>query len=89
MASSEKTASRAPKSAARLLDQATFGPTLNDIQHVQTVGLQAYLNEQFATPVTLEPDITTPPPTLCATNTVPCQQAEWWQACRKVRERSW
>jgi uncharacterized protein (DUF1800 family) len=68
------------QSAARLLDQATFGPTLNDIQHVQTVGFQAYLNEQFAMPVTLEPDITTPPPTLCATNTVPCQQAEWWQA---------
>jgi uncharacterized protein (DUF1800 family) len=68
------------QSAARLLDQATFGPTLNDIQHVQSVGLQAYLNEQFALPVTLEPDIATPPPTLCATNTVPCQQAEWWQA---------
>ena len=27
------------QSAARLLDQATFGPTLTDIQHVQTVGL--------------------------------------------------
>ncbi len=67
------------QSASRLLDQATFGPTLTDIAHVQSVGLQAYLNEQFATPTTLEPDITTPPPTLCATNTVPCQQAEWWQ----------
>ena len=68
------------QSAARLLDQATFGPTLTDIQHVETVGLQGYLNEQFALPATLEPDITTPPPTLCATNTIPCQQAEWWQA---------
>ncbi len=67
------------QSAARLLDQATFGPTLTDIQHVETVGLQGYLTEQFAKPTTLEPDITTPPPTLCATNTVPCQQAEWWQ----------
>jgi uncharacterized protein (DUF1800 family) len=68
------------QSAARLLDQATFGPTLTDIAHVQTVGLQGYLNEQFAMTPTLEPDITTPPPTLCATNTIPCQQAEWWQA---------
>jgi uncharacterized protein (DUF1800 family) len=68
------------QSSARLLDQATFGPTLTTIQHVQTVGLQGYLNEQFALPPTLEPDITTPPPTLCATNTIPCQQAEWWQA---------
>jgi uncharacterized protein (DUF1800 family) len=67
------------QSAARLLDQATFGPTLTDIQHVQMVGLQTYLNEQFATPTTLEPDIAATPPTLCATNTVPCQQAEWWQ----------
>jgi len=65
--------------AARLLDQATFGPTLTDIQHVETVGLQGYLNEQFAMAPTLEPDIATTPPTLCATNTVPCEQAEWWQ----------
>lgn len=65
--------------AARLLDQATFGPTLTDIQHVETVGLQAYLNEQFAMPTTIEPDIASPPPTLCATNAIPCQQAEWWQ----------
>jgi len=66
--------------AARLLDQATFGPTLSDIQHVETVGLQGYLNEQFALTPTLEPDIPATPPTLCTTNTVPCQQAEWWQA---------
>jgi uncharacterized protein (DUF1800 family) len=67
-------------SAARLLDQATFGPTLTDIQHVEAVGLQGYLTEQFALPATIEPDIAATPPTLCATNTVPCQQAEWWQA---------
>jgi uncharacterized protein (DUF1800 family) len=67
------------QSAARLLDQASFGPTLTDIQSVETIGLQAYLNQQFATPTTLEPDITNPPPTACATNTIPCQQSEWWQ----------
>jgi uncharacterized protein (DUF1800 family) len=67
------------QSAARLLDQATFGPTLTDIAHVQSVGLPAYLTEQFATPTTIEPDITTPPPTACATDVTPCQQSEWWQ----------
>src|ERR1039457_1098836 len=68
------------ESASRLLDQATFGPTLTDIAHVQAVGLQGYLNEQFAMTPTLEPDIATPPPTLCASSTIACQQAEWWQA---------
>jgi hypothetical protein len=57
--------------AARLLDQATFGPTLTDIQNVESIGLQAYLNAQFTTPATLEPDIAATPPALCATNTVP------------------
>ena len=66
-------------SAARLLDQATFGPTLNDIQHVQTVGLSAYLTEQFAVPVTVLPDIATPTPTICVNSTIPCEQSEWWQ----------
>jgi uncharacterized protein (DUF1800 family) len=68
------------QSAARLLDQATFGPTLTDIQTVQSEGLPAYLNAQFATATTVEPDIAATPPTLCATNTIPCQQGEWWQA---------
>jgi uncharacterized protein (DUF1800 family) len=34
--------------AARLLDQSTFGPTPALIQHVEQVGMQAFLNEQFA-----------------------------------------
>jgi uncharacterized protein (DUF1800 family) len=67
------------QSAARLLDQATFGPTLTDIQTVESEGLPAYLTAQFNTPTTIEPDIAATPPTLCATNTIPCQQAEWWQ----------
>jgi uncharacterized protein (DUF1800 family) len=65
--------------AARLLDQATFGPTMTDINHVVTVGQSAYLTEQFAAPATVLPAISTPPPTLCATNLIPCQQSEWWQ----------
>jgi uncharacterized protein (DUF1800 family) len=39
--------------AARFLEQSTFGPTPASIQHLQQVGFQAFLNEQFsATPST-------------------------------------
>src|SRR5271155_5673938 len=34
--------------AARLLEQATFGVTAGDLAHVQSVGIDAYINEQFA-----------------------------------------
>ena len=34
--------------AARLLEQATFGVTANDVAHVQSVGINTYLNEQLA-----------------------------------------
>ena len=67
------------QTAARLLDQATFGPTLNDINHVQLVGVTGYITEQFAVPTTLLPDIATPPPAICATNLLPCEQSEWWK----------
>ncbi len=66
-------------SAARLLDQATFGPTLTDIQHVQNVGMNAFLAEQFSMPTTLMPDISNPAPAVCTNSTLPCEQSEWWQ----------
>jgi uncharacterized protein (DUF1800 family) len=65
--------------AARLLDQSSFGPTLAAIQHVQTVGLDPYITEQLGTAQTVLPDISTPPPTVCATTYLPCEQSEWWQ----------
>jgi uncharacterized protein (DUF1800 family) len=34
--------------AARLLEQATFGVTASDVAHVQSVGIDAYINEQLA-----------------------------------------
>ncbi len=73
--------------AARLLDQATFGPTAADIQHVQTVGLDAYITEQLTAPPTLLPAITVPPPTICATNLIPCEQSEWWQAALTANDQ--
>ncbi len=68
--------------AARLLDQASFGPTAAAIQHVQTVGIDGYISEQFATPTTLLAAIpTTPLPALCLANNTayPCAESEWWQ----------
>jgi uncharacterized protein (DUF1800 family) len=68
-------------SAARLLDQATFGPTMADIQHVQAVGLNAYLTEQFAEPTsTLAAISVNPLPAVCLGNNTPypCAESEWW-----------
>src|SRR5579863_2636570 len=42
--------------ASRFLDQASFGPDAPTVAHVQTVGLEGYLNEQFTAPVSPYPD---------------------------------
>jgi uncharacterized protein (DUF1800 family) len=36
--------------AVRFLEQATFGPTLESVAHVQQVGFEAFLDQQFALP---------------------------------------
>lgn len=41
--------------AARFLEQSTWGPTPQLIAHVQQVGFQAFLNEQFSAPVSTYP----------------------------------
>jgi uncharacterized protein (DUF1800 family) len=68
--------------AARFLDQSSFGPTAASITAVQTLGIDAYLKQQFATPTTLlVPIPTSPLPALCLANnsTYPCAESEWWQ----------
>jgi uncharacterized protein (DUF1800 family) len=67
--------------AARLLDQATFGPTQTDIQHVRQVGLDGYITEQFNTPDTPLANIPSPLPAICLTSNTPtvCEESEWWQ----------
>jgi uncharacterized protein (DUF1800 family) len=68
--------------AARLLDQASFGPTVATIAHVQSVGVNGYLTEQFAQPATTLAAVPTNPlPTLCfaANNPRVCAESEWWQ----------
>jgi len=69
------------QTAARLLDQATFGPTATDIQHVQQVGVDAYLTEQFAEPTsTLAAIPDNPLPAVCVNNKnpYPCAESQWW-----------
>ena len=39
-------------SAGRFLEQATFGPTKADLAHLQQIGVNAWLTEQFNTPET-------------------------------------
>ena len=66
--------------ASRLLDQASFGPTLSTIAHVQSVGIEGYLQEQFTVPPTLfRPFSYAAPLTSCtATALTFCVQSEWW-----------
>jgi uncharacterized protein (DUF1800 family) len=68
--------------AARLLDQATFGPTLATIQGVQSIGLDAWITQQFNTPDTPLVNIPSNPlPAICASANTPinCEESEWWQ----------
>jgi uncharacterized protein (DUF1800 family) len=41
----------------RLLEQATFGPTQAEVARVQSMGFRAFLNEQFAAPVSSYPTL--------------------------------
>ncbi len=65
--------------AARLMDQATFGPTTDSITHAQMIGVSAWLKEQFATSQTVLPAIPSPYPTQCMNGPAPCWESEFWQ----------
>jgi uncharacterized protein (DUF1800 family) len=68
--------------AARLLDQATFGPTLAQIENVRKTGVDAWITGQFNTPDTPLADIPSPLPAACLpyNSANACEQSEWWQA---------
>jgi uncharacterized protein (DUF1800 family) len=61
-----------PDEAARFLEQATFGPNATLIAHVQQVGFQGFLNEQFALPATSYPNLPLQPTTVPMTCTGTC-----------------
>ncbi len=71
--------------SARLLDQATFGPTASDIAAVQGQGLSNWINQQLALPATYLPAIPDPlPPQYVAEDASLSQDStwgsEWWGA---------
>jgi uncharacterized protein (DUF1800 family) len=71
-AASAQTLSRAD--ATRLLEQSTFGPTDALVAHVQSAGVNGWLAEQFAAPVSQYPAFPYVPQsgaTYCATSTNP------------------
>ena len=65
--------------AARLLDQATFGPTSDSIANVQSIGVTPWIKAQFATPQTTLAVLPNPLPTQCANAPAPCFESEFWQ----------
>ena len=67
--------------AARLLDQSTFGPTETSIRHVQQVGLQGFLNEQFNTPPTYLPALPATTPSQCSPASISsvCVRSNWFK----------
>ena len=66
--------------AARLLDQATFGPTSDSITNVQSLGVVPWIQAQFAVPQTTLATLPNPLPTQCANTPTPCFESEFWQA---------
>jgi uncharacterized protein (DUF1800 family) len=62
--------------AARFLDQSSFGPTAGSIAHVQQIGLQAALTEQFNQPTTQFSQPPSPDTAICGFTNWRCTQSE-------------
>ncbi len=68
--------------AGRILNQTTFGPTVNDLIHVQTVGVPAYIAEQLNQPASLMPNVLDPADYAGSgdCNGWSCKpEARWWE----------
>jgi uncharacterized protein (DUF1800 family) len=63
--------------AARFLDQSSFGPTAVSIAHVQQIGLQASLTEQFNQPATQFSEPPSPDTAVCGALNWHCTQSEF------------
>jgi uncharacterized protein (DUF1800 family) len=64
--------------AARFLDQTSFGPTPDSIAHVQQIGLQAALLEQFSQPTTMFSQPPSPD-SECSSSNWECTQSEFFK----------
>src|SRR5688572_18865878 len=60
--------------AIRFLGQATFGPTTDLAEHVQRIGYEAFLEEQFSAPRSDYPDLPPWPTNRPSDCTGPCQR---------------
>ena len=77
-ATTTTTTKATPVAAARLADQTTFGPTPALIQHIQQIGLPAYVTEQLNTPAFVLPAPPSPVPSYCTT-TYQCTVLPWYK----------
>jgi uncharacterized protein (DUF1800 family) len=59
---------------SRFLEQATFGPNPTLVAHVQQVGIDAYIEEQFAAPMSSYPSMPLQPTTVPPTCDSTCQR---------------
>jgi len=57
----------------RFLEQSTFGPTAELVTHVQDIGFEAFLNAQFAAPMSAYPELAFWPPRRPPSCTEACQ----------------
>src|SRR5215471_7951351 len=57
----------------RFLEQSTFGPTSELVAHVQDIGFEAFLNAQFAAPMSAYPELAFWPPRRPPSCTEACQ----------------
>src|SRR5215510_1982299 len=62
--------------AARFLDQATFGATRSDIQHVQDIGYSAWIDEQFAMGISNYPNVCCSGAVAACNPIIPCSEGD-------------
>ena len=72
------TTSVSATAAARFLDQTSFGPTADSIAHVQQIGLEAALTEQFAQTTTMFSQPPSPDSECTSSNYV-CTQSDFFK----------
>jgi uncharacterized protein (DUF1800 family) len=66
------------QAAGRILNQASFGPTITDAQNVENIGISNYINQQFAQPAYQIPLVNSAPGTIGDCPTMECPTEFYW-----------
>ncbi len=66
------------QAAGRILNQASFGPTVTDAQNVETIGISNWINQQFAAPALQIPLVNSAPVTIGDCPTMNCPTEYYW-----------